>query len=106
MTTPQCRNGAWSNVVTGAEQLARSDFAAAIVKALNGMRKATSLPQLDGALVRPTPTSNAGQTAKRPLASGLKLDKLARALPDWRPRPVAECLAHWVAHPRGKPLGD
>jgi len=92
--------------VGGNEVLGRYDFAKYIVDMLNELRPGTPL---DASLLKPVTTSNAGQTAKRPLDSGLKLDKLQATLAaagiSWKPRTVQEALKDWVSDPRGKALG-
>ena len=61
---------------------------------------------LDKGPITAVTTSNAGQTALRPLDSGLTLEKVQAAIPGWKPRSVVDALAHWAANPRGKPLGE
>ena len=53
-------------------------------------------------------TSNAGQTALRPLASGLKMDKATAALAGWKPKTVKEAIQDWCSNPMegAKPLGE
>ena len=87
----------------GSQLLDRVAFGREIVSALSELRADLGL---DAALLAPVSTSTAGQTALRPLASGLKLDKMASAVPAWKPRTVREALTHWLASPRGKPLGE
>jgi len=95
--------------VSGEEVLGRYDFARAACVVLNELRPAVPL---DAGLLTSVTTSNAGQAAKRPLDSGLKLDKLNATLADagvahlWKPRSVQEALKDWLANPRGKPLGQ
>ncbi len=89
--------------VGGSEVLGRAAFAEKALAALSG---ASGLGALDPKLVVLVATSNAGQVALRPLASGLKLEKLLVALPGWKPRTVDEALKHWVENPFGKPLGQ
>ena len=91
--------------VGGMEPLDRLAFAQIAVEALNESRPYGS-PYLNAALLNGVITSNAGQTAKRPLGSGLTLDKAYALTPGWRPRTVKEGLKHWMANPRGKPLGQ
>ena len=85
----------------------RFDFARAACVVLNELRPGTVL---DASLLTGVTTSNAGQAAKRPLASGLKLDKTQASLLAagvvWKPRTVQEALKDWVTNPRGKPLGE
>ena len=88
----------------GSEALGRLSFAEEAVSALNSTRG--SAPRLDAALLKGVQTMNAGQAAKRPLASGLTLDKAYGLIPGWKPRTVKEALAHWMSNPRGKPLGE
>merc|ERR1719352_1363802 len=88
--------------IGGADVLARTDFGYQAIEALNA-RKATATP-LDKAKISPVTTSNAGQAALRPLASGLKLDKLSAALPGWKPRTVKEAINDWLDRPMGKLL--
>jgi len=90
--------------VSGEELLGRYDFGTALVASLNQLRPAG--PKLDAGLLKSVSTSNAGQAAMRPLASGLKLDKLKKVLPEWRPRSVHAALEHWMANPMGKTLGE
>ena len=90
--------------VGGVDVLGRYDFARAAVDALNRLRAGQVAP-MDATLLTGVATSNAGQAAKRPLASGLLLDKVKSVIPGWQPRTVAEALADWVSNPRGKPLG-
>lgn len=92
--------------VGGSEPLGRLAFAQLAVAALNEAAAGNGGAPLDPGLLCGVTTSNAGQAAKRPLASGLTLDKLGALLPGWRPRTVKEALKHWVAAPRGKPLGE
>ena len=61
---------------------------------------------LDAKLLNGVTTSNAGQAAKRPLNSGLKLDKAYSLLKGWKPRTVEQAVQHWLANQRGKALGD
>jgi len=82
--------------VGGSEVLGRKAFGDIIADAM----------KLDKGLLAGVTTSNAGQTALRPLDSGLKLDKVQAAIPGWKPRTVVEALEHWAANPRGKPLGQ
>jgi len=88
--------------VGGGEVLGRADFGTAVVAALNELQP--SAAKLDPSLIKGVTTSNAGQTAMRPLASGLKLDKVSAVLGSWKPRSVAEAIKDWVDNPRGKPL--
>ena len=79
--------------------------------ALNQSLLALDPPPYDGlpinaALLNGVTTSNAGQAAKRPLDSGLTLDKTFATIPGWRPLSVKESIKHWVATPRGKALGE
>ena len=113
--------------VGGAEPLGRLAFAEQAVAALNELRGGAASgggkrqkasngaaagggggggATLDAKLLNGVTTSNAGQAAKRPLASGLTLDKAYSLIPGWKPRSVKEALADWVANPRGKPLGE
>lgn len=87
------------------EPLGRLAFAQLAVEALNEYRGATA-PPLMPALLNGVTTSNAGQAARRPLASGLTLDKTFSVIPGWRPLSVKESIKHWIATPRGKPLGE
>jgi len=89
----------------GSEALGRLSFAEEACSALNSSRGG-SAPRLDASLLKGVETTNAGQAAKRPLASGLTLDKAYGLIPGWKPRTVKEALAHWMANPRGKPLGE
>lgn len=91
--------------VGGSESLGRLAFAEAACAALNDLRKGEVTAVLDPKLLTGVTTSNAGQAAKRPLTSGLTLDKAYSLIPGWKPRTVKEALAHWMANPRGKPLG-
>jgi dTDP-4-dehydrorhamnose reductase len=91
--------------IGGGEVLGRYDFALEVVKVLNEVMPADA-SKLDAALLKSVTTSNAGQAALRPLASGLKLDKLKTALPNWKPRTVREALTDWLQCPSGKPLGQ
>jgi hypothetical protein len=79
--TKLCIEAGASGIVNigGAEPLGRLAFAQIAVAALNDARGLSS-PHLDGALLNGVTTSNAGQAAKRPLASGLTLDKLCATL--------------------------
>ena len=92
---------------SGAEVLGRAALADAVLGAL-AAAPAAGLPKLDKALVKPVTTSNAGQAALRPLASGLTLTKLQAAIPGWKPRSVRDAIADWVAKPMegAKPLGE
>ena len=87
--------------------LGRAALADAVLGAL-AAAPAAGLPKLDKALVKPVTTSNAGQAALRPLASGLTLTKLQAAIPGWKPRSVGDAIADWVANPMegAKPLGE
>jgi dTDP-4-dehydrorhamnose reductase len=87
--------------VGGLEVLGRLAFAQRLTRAL-----APALGGLDGSLLSRVATSNAGQAALRPLASGLTLHKTMAAIPKWKPRTVEEAIADWIANPRGKPLGE
>jgi len=93
--------------IGGSDVLGRYDFARAACVVLNELRPGTVL---DASLLTGVTTSNAGQAAKRPLASGLKLDKTQASLLAagvvWKPRTVQEALKDWVTNPRGKPLGE
>ena len=82
--------------------LGRLAFAQLAVEALNEVRPG---PKLNASLLNGVTTSNAGQTAKRPLGSGLTLDKAYSLIPGWRPRTTKEALQHWMNNPRGKELG-
>ena len=92
---------------SGAEVLGRAALADAVLGAL-AAAPAAGLPKLDKALVKPVTTSNAGQAALRPLASGLTLTKLQAAIPGWKPRSVRDAIADWVASPMegAKALGE
>lgn len=92
--------------VGGCESLGRLAFAEVACSALNDLRKGEVAAFLDTALLSGVTTSNAGQAAKRPLTSGLTLDKTYAAIPGWKPRTVKEALADWMKNPRGKPLGQ
>ena len=92
--------------VGGCESLSRLAFAEAACAALNDLRKGEVTPVLDPKLLTGVTTSHVGQAAKRPLVSGLTLDKAYALIPGWKPRTVKEALAHWMAHSRGKPLGE
>ena len=83
--------------------LGRAAFAEKALAALSGT---SGLGALDPMLVVPVATCNAGQVALRPLASGLKIEKLRAALPGWKPRTVDEALKHWAENRFGKPLGQ
>jgi len=85
--------------VGGCEVLGRLDFGKKVIDALNPI-----LGGFDASLLHGVETSNAGQAALRPLASGLTLDKTQAAIPGWKPRTVEEAVKHWMANPRGKPL--
>ena len=78
--------------VGGSEPLGRLAFAQIAVEALNEARGA-SAGRLDAALLKGVTTSNAGQAAKRPLGSGLTLDKLCapRRLLATPRSPIAHC---------------
>ena len=84
------------------ECLGRADFAYAVVDAL------AERTGLDKAHIKPVTTSNAGQTALRPLASGLKMDKTTAALAGWKPRTVKAAIEDWMANDMegAKPLGE
>ena len=82
--------------VGGAEVLGRVAFTKAIVENLNEL---VGPQTLSTEMLTPVVTSNAGQAALRPLASGLKLEKAYKEIPQWRPRPVAEALRHWMDNP-------
>ena len=90
-----------------AQCLGRADFAYALVDALAELGGGAAL-KLDKALIKPVTTSNAGQTALRPLASGLKMDKTSAALAGWKPRTVKEAIEDWIANDMdgAKPLGE
>ena len=87
--------------VGGSEVLGRLAFAQVAVSALGG-----KVGALDAKLLNGVTTSNAGQAAKRPLNSGLTLEKCQSLIPGWKPRSVKDAIAHWLANPRGKPLGQ
>ena len=67
--------------VVGADRLSRAEFAQVVARSL----------ALDAELVEPTPTSELGQAAARPLEGGLRTDRL-RALLDTEPMPLDEAL--------------
>lgn len=67
--------------VVGADRLSRAEFAQVVARSL----------ALDAKLVEPTPTSELGQAAARPLEGGLRTDRL-RALLDTEPMPLDEAL--------------
>uniref|UniRef100_A0A7S0LAY0 RmlD-like substrate binding domain-containing protein n=1 Tax=Coccolithus braarudii TaxID=221442 RepID=A0A7S0LAY0_9EUKA len=90
--------------VSGDELLGRYDFGLELAKAFNEL--IPDAPKLDTSLIASIATSNSGQAALRPLASGLKSEKLRAALPGWKPRTVREALTDWVTNPTGKALGD
>mmetsp|Transcript_53545 Transcript_53545/g.88906 ORF Transcript_53545/g.88906 Transcript_53545/m.88906 type:complete len:497 (+) Transcript_53545:23-1513(+) len=90
--------------IGGSEVLDRLAFAKVIVEAINKLEPAGA--KLDAALLNGVTTSNAGQAALRPLASGLKLDKLKAVLPEWKPSTIHEALENWLKQPIGKPLGE
>jgi len=90
--------------VGGCEVLGRYDFAIAAVAALNKLRPGVA--PMDASLLTSVTTSNAGQAAKRPLASGLKLDRVQSLIPSWKPLTVHEALVNWLTSSRGKPLGE
>lgn len=87
--------------VGGSDVLGRLAFGQRVVQALS-----PALAGLNGSLLTGVATSNAGQAALRPLASGLTLDKTLAAIPGWKPRSVEEAIQHWMDNPRGKPLGE
>ena len=89
--------------VGGSEVLGRLAFGEMAVAALNSL---VGTMKLDAKLLNGVTTSNAGQAAKRPLSSGLTLDKTYAAIPGWKPRTVPEALKDWISNPRGKPLGQ
>lgn len=104
----------------GSEALGRYDFGIQVVETLNALRSNGSPPSkkrkgagadggvapLDAKLLTSVRTENANQPARRPLASGLKLEKAYALIPGWRPRSVKDALTDWLANPRGKPLGE
>ncbi len=79
--------------VTGLQRLDRAAFAAGLAR----------LTGLDESLLDPVPTSEFDQQAARPLDAGLRIDKLLRTLPTFRPRELGEAVADWRARPRGVP---
>lgn len=91
--------------IGGCEVLDRLAFANAVVDSLNTLDPFLGF-KFDAGLLKGVATSNAGQTAMRPLASGLKLDKIKAVLPEWKPSTIHEALADWMQRPTGKPLGQ
>lgn len=69
--------------VCGPELMGRLEFARSVAKHLG----------LDASLLQGVPTSALGQKAPRPLAAGMKIDKLRREHPDLAMRTLAEGLA-------------
>jgi len=91
--------------IGGSQVLGRLDFAKEVVEALNALSiDKTKLLSAD--LLSAVTTSNSGQAALRPLASGLKLDRLQAEIPDWKPRSVKEAMADWMGNPTGKMIGE
>ena len=88
--------------VGGSDPLDRLAFGCMVVGELSGL----NWHSLDASHLKGVTTSNSGQAAKRPLASGLRLDKTLALLPSWRPRSVGAALKNWKENPRGKPLGE
>jgi dTDP-4-dehydrorhamnose reductase len=77
--------------IVGPEVLSRFDFSVL----------AAGILGLDGSLLSPVKTSELNQRAPRPLASGLKIDKLRAAVPQAIMRPNADAIRAWQAieHP-------
>jgi CDP-6-deoxy-D-xylo-4-hexulose-3-dehydrase len=73
--------------VVGPELLARSDFAASVLKEL-------ALDNTGGSVVAMS-TEELGQAAVRPLKAGLVTSKLAKALPAFKMRNAAAALKDW-----------
>lgn len=73
--------------VAGPEQLSRYDFAVLAAQILG----------LDPALIEPVTTAALNQRAKRPLYSGLQIDKLRQTSPQLRQHGVEDAIRAWAS---------
>lgn len=80
----------------GPNQLSRHEFACEAAKAL----------ELDVSLIATVTTPELNQKATRPLAAGMRVDKVVSMLDGFKPKSVAEAIADWQANPGDSiPLG-
>jgi dTDP-4-dehydrorhamnose reductase len=80
--------------VAGTEVMDRAAFAVRLARALG----------LDERLIDPVETRTLGQTAARPLAAGLRTERLLAELPAFAPLRPEEAVLDWTRNPRGREL--